>query len=74
MLRPDTIALTGLLALLVALGPVATDLYVASMPVLALWLMRLAPGREFFRRVDLTKIKDEAPLQGDSIFQNGAKP
>jgi DHA1 family bicyclomycin/chloramphenicol resistance-like MFS transporter len=32
MLRPDTIALTALLALLVAFGPVATDLYVPSMP------------------------------------------
>jgi MFS transporter, DHA1 family, multidrug resistance protein len=32
MLRPDTFALTGLLALLVAFGPVATDLYVPSMP------------------------------------------
>jgi MFS transporter, DHA1 family, multidrug resistance protein len=32
MLRPDTIAFTGLLALLVAFGPVATDLYVPSMP------------------------------------------
>ena len=31
MLRPDTFALTGLLALLVAFGPVATDLYVPSM-------------------------------------------
>jgi DHA1 family bicyclomycin/chloramphenicol resistance-like MFS transporter len=30
--RPDTIAFTGLLALLVAFGPVATDLYVPSMP------------------------------------------
>ncbi len=32
MLRPDTIGFTGLLALLVAFGPVATDLYVPSMP------------------------------------------
>ena len=32
MLRSDTYALTGLLALLVAFGPVATDLYVPSMP------------------------------------------
>jgi MFS transporter, DHA1 family, multidrug resistance protein len=32
MLRPDTIALTALLALLVAFGPVATDMYVPSMP------------------------------------------
>jgi MFS transporter, DHA1 family, multidrug resistance protein len=32
MLRPDTIALTALLALLTAFGPVATDMYVPSMP------------------------------------------
>jgi DHA1 family bicyclomycin/chloramphenicol resistance-like MFS transporter len=32
MLRPDTLALTALLALLVAFGPVATDMYVPSMP------------------------------------------
>ena len=32
MLRPDTIALTALLGLLTAFGPVATDMYVPSMP------------------------------------------
>jgi MFS transporter, DHA1 family, multidrug resistance protein len=32
MLRPDTIALTALLALLTAFGPLATDMYVPSMP------------------------------------------
>lgn len=32
MLRPNTIALTGLLGLLTAFGPVATDMYVPSMP------------------------------------------
>ncbi len=32
MLRPNTLALTGLLGLLVAFGPVATDMYVPSMP------------------------------------------
>jgi MFS transporter, DHA1 family, multidrug resistance protein len=32
MLRADTIGLTALLALLVAFGPVATDMYVPSMP------------------------------------------
>jgi DHA1 family bicyclomycin/chloramphenicol resistance-like MFS transporter len=32
MLRPDTFALTALLALLTALGPVSTDMYLPSMP------------------------------------------
>jgi DHA1 family bicyclomycin/chloramphenicol resistance-like MFS transporter len=32
MLRPDTMALTALLALLTAFGPVATDMYVPSLP------------------------------------------
>lgn len=32
MLRPHRIALTAVLALLVAFGPVATDIYVPSMP------------------------------------------
>lgn len=32
MLRPDTLALTALLALLTAAGPIATDLYVPSLP------------------------------------------
>jgi DHA1 family bicyclomycin/chloramphenicol resistance-like MFS transporter len=32
MLRPDTMALTALLALLTAFGPLATDMYVPSMP------------------------------------------
>ena len=32
MLRPDTFALTALLALLTALGPVAVDMYLPSFP------------------------------------------
>ena len=32
MLRPDTFALTALLALLSALGPVSTDMYLSSLP------------------------------------------
>ena len=32
MLRPDTIGLTTLLGLLTAFGPVATDMYIPSMP------------------------------------------
>lgn len=32
MLRPNTTALTALLALLVAIGPLATDIYIPSMP------------------------------------------
>jgi DHA1 family bicyclomycin/chloramphenicol resistance-like MFS transporter len=32
MLRPDTVALTGLLALITALGPVSTDMYLPSLP------------------------------------------
>lgn len=35
MLRPETVALTALLGLLTAFGPVATDLYVPSMPDIA---------------------------------------
>ncbi|MCC6775850.1 MAG: multidrug effflux MFS transporter [Hyphomicrobiales bacterium] len=35
MLRPDTVAFTALLGLLTAFGPVATDLYVPSMPDIA---------------------------------------
>src|SRR5262249_30756217 len=32
MLRPDTFALTALLALITALGPVSTDMYLPSLP------------------------------------------
>src|SRR5476649_1719485 len=32
MLRPDTFALTAMLALLSALGPVSTDMYLSSLP------------------------------------------
>ena len=32
MLRPDTFALTALLALLTALGPLAVDMYLPSFP------------------------------------------
>lgn len=35
MLRPDTIALTALLALLTAIGPLSMDLYLPSMPHIA---------------------------------------
>ena len=34
MLRPDTFALTLLLALLTALGPLSTDMYVPSLPAI----------------------------------------
>ena len=32
MLRPDTLALTALLALLTAIGPLSVDLYLPSLP------------------------------------------
>jgi len=32
MLRPDTLALTALLALLTAVGPMSVDLYLPSLP------------------------------------------
>ncbi len=38
MLRPDTFALTALLALLTALGPVAVDMYLPSFPEIGLLL------------------------------------
>lgn len=34
MLRPDTLALTALLALLAAIGPVSTDMYLPSLPAI----------------------------------------
>ena len=34
MLRPDTLALTALLALLTALGPISTDMYLPSLPAI----------------------------------------
>src|SRR5580700_5738550 len=38
MLRPDTFALTALLALLTALGPLSTDMYLPSLPAIGLSL------------------------------------
>jgi DHA1 family bicyclomycin/chloramphenicol resistance-like MFS transporter len=38
MLRPDTLALTALLALLTALGPLSTDMYLPSLPAIGLSL------------------------------------
>jgi len=35
MLRPDTLAMTAMLALLTALGPLSTDLYLPSLPSIA---------------------------------------
>ncbi|HXK53770.1 MAG TPA: MFS transporter, partial [Hyphomicrobiales bacterium] len=32
--KPDTLALTALLALLTALGPLATDMYLAALPLI----------------------------------------
>src|SRR4029450_11570006 len=39
-LKPDTLALTALLALLTALGPLSTDMYLPSLPAI---------GRDFSR-------------------------
>ena len=38
MLRPDTFALTALLAFLTSFGPMSVDLYVPSMPAIAVAL------------------------------------
>jgi DHA1 family bicyclomycin/chloramphenicol resistance-like MFS transporter len=35
MLKPDTLALTAVLALLTALGPLSTDMYLPSLPAIA---------------------------------------
>ena len=35
MLKPDTLALTAVLALLTALGPLSTDMYLPSLPTIA---------------------------------------
>src|ERR687890_446520 len=35
MLKPDTLALTVVLALLTALGPLSTDMYLPSLPAIA---------------------------------------
>lgn len=43
MLRPDTLALTALLALLTSLGPVSTDMYLPSLPDIGR-LLRAPPG------------------------------
>ncbi len=43
MLRPNTLGLTGLLGLLVAFGPVATDMYVPSMPEIGQQLAASTP-------------------------------
>jgi len=37
-LRPDTLALTALLAFLTALGPLSTDMYLPSLPSIATFL------------------------------------
>jgi MFS transporter, DHA1 family, multidrug resistance protein len=38
MLKPDTLALTAVLALLTALGPLSTDMYLPSLPAIAVGL------------------------------------
>jgi DHA1 family bicyclomycin/chloramphenicol resistance-like MFS transporter len=43
MLRPDTLALTALLALLTAIGPLSVDLYLPSLPAIGLALAA-SPG------------------------------
>ena len=46
MLKPDTLALTAVLALLTALGPLSTDMYLPSLPAIAARLStRRPPGR-----------------------------
>jgi DHA1 family bicyclomycin/chloramphenicol resistance-like MFS transporter len=46
MLKPDTLALTAVLALLTALGPLSTDMYLPSLPAIAEDLGATAAGAQ----------------------------
>jgi DHA1 family bicyclomycin/chloramphenicol resistance-like MFS transporter len=65
MFKPDTIALTSLLALLTAFGPVATDMYVPSMPEI---------GRLLGADVAKVQLTLSAYLIGFAIGQIGYGP
>jgi DHA1 family bicyclomycin/chloramphenicol resistance-like MFS transporter len=46
MLKPDTLALTAVLALLTALGPLSTDMYLPSLPAIAAGLGATTAGTQ----------------------------
>jgi DHA1 family bicyclomycin/chloramphenicol resistance-like MFS transporter len=60
MLRPDTLALTALLALLTSLGPLSTDMYLPSLPAI---------GAEFGRGVPEVQLTLSAFLLGFAAGQ-----
>ena len=46
--KPDTLALTALLALLTALGPLATDMYLAALPLIVTMVVAMATAHSGF--------------------------
>src|SRR6267142_2302910 len=69
MLRPDTLALTALLALLTAIGPLSVDLYLPSLPEIGRALA--APPGAVDRGADRRALR--AGLRGGRRHRAGAR-
>ena len=54
-LRPDTLALTALLAFLTALGPLSTDMYLPSLPAIAAALGSKTKGKKVTSKTTAAK-------------------
>jgi DHA1 family bicyclomycin/chloramphenicol resistance-like MFS transporter len=74
MLRPDTIALTALLALLTAFGPVATDMYIPSMPDIGRSLDASAPAVQLTLSAYLVAFAAGQVIYGPISDRYGRKP
>lgn len=74
MLKPDTLALTALLALLTALGPLSTDMYLPSLPALGLDLGATTAQVQYTLSAFLAGFAGGQILWGPLADRRGRKP
>jgi MFS transporter, DHA1 family, multidrug resistance protein len=74
MLRPDTLALTALLALITALGPVSTDMYLPSLPDIGRLLSASAAEVQLTLSAYLVGFAVGQILYGPFSDRHGRKP
>lgn len=74
MLKPDTLALTALLALLTALGPLSTDMYLPSLPAIGLDLTATPAEVQYTLSAFLAGFAGGQILWGPLADRRGRKP
>jgi DHA1 family bicyclomycin/chloramphenicol resistance-like MFS transporter len=74
MLRPDTFALTALLALLTAIGPVSVDMYLASLPDIGRMLVTSPAAVQLTLSVYLTGYTIGQIVYGPLSDRHGRRP